>query len=178
LVQIESIGSTGEVTTVYNLRVAVFHTYFVGGGLWGFDVWVHNANYLKIQKSLAVLTAKVRNELINDPKLLEKTLRPREIDAIVAEPWTMRLFFGTAVQRRVEILKNNDPLLKALKPTRGNAPQDFILHEGNVKYGYDITGGSLSSMKSHYARPQINALVTYDSITADFGYAWKKKLGL
>ncbi len=42
LVQIESIGSTGEVTTVYNLRVADFHTYFVGGGLWGFDVWVHN----------------------------------------------------------------------------------------------------------------------------------------
>ena len=45
LVQIESIGSTGEVTTVYNLRVADFHTYFVGGGLWGFDVWVHNASY-------------------------------------------------------------------------------------------------------------------------------------
>jgi hypothetical protein len=47
LVQIESIGSTGEVTTVYNLRVADFHTYFVGGGLWGFDVWVHNASYLE-----------------------------------------------------------------------------------------------------------------------------------
>jgi hypothetical protein len=45
LVEIESIGSTGEVTTVYNLRVADFHTYFVGGGLWGFDVWVHNAQY-------------------------------------------------------------------------------------------------------------------------------------
>ncbi|MFY7700479.1 MAG: polymorphic toxin-type HINT domain-containing protein, partial [Burkholderiaceae bacterium] len=45
LVEIESIGSTGEVTTVYNLRVADFHTYFVGGGLWGFDVWVHNAAY-------------------------------------------------------------------------------------------------------------------------------------
>ena len=45
LVQIESIGSKGEVTTVYNLRVADFHTYFVGGGLWGFDVWVHNASY-------------------------------------------------------------------------------------------------------------------------------------
>ena len=45
LVEIESIGSTDEVTTVYNLRVADFHTYFVGGGLWGFDVWVHNASY-------------------------------------------------------------------------------------------------------------------------------------
>ena len=49
LVQIESIGSTGEVTTVYNLRVADFHTYFVGGGLWGFDVWVHNAKFHYVQ---------------------------------------------------------------------------------------------------------------------------------
>jgi hypothetical protein len=49
LVQIESIGSTGEVTTVYNLRVADFHTYFVGGGLWGFDVWVHNATGYRVQ---------------------------------------------------------------------------------------------------------------------------------
>jgi hypothetical protein len=45
LVEIESIVSTDEVTTVYNLRVADFHTYFVGGGLWGWDVWVHNADY-------------------------------------------------------------------------------------------------------------------------------------
>ncbi len=150
----------------------------MGGSVWGWDVWVHNADYLKVQKSLAVLTAKVRNELIDNPKLLQKTLRPGEIDAIVAEPWRMRLFFGTAVQRRVTTLKNRDPLLKALKPTQGNAPQDFILHEGNVKYGYDITGGSLSSMKTHYASPEINALVTYESIAADFGYVWKKKLGL
>jgi hypothetical protein len=34
------------LTTVYNLRVADFHTYFVGSSLWGFDVWVHNANYI------------------------------------------------------------------------------------------------------------------------------------
>jgi Holliday junction resolvase-like predicted endonuclease len=45
LVQIESIGSTGDVATVYNLRVADFHTYFVGGTIWGLDVWVHNARY-------------------------------------------------------------------------------------------------------------------------------------
>ena len=45
LVQIESIGSTDEVTTVYNLRVADLHTYFVGGTIWGWDVWGHNALY-------------------------------------------------------------------------------------------------------------------------------------
>jgi hypothetical protein len=43
LVPIESISNLNEITTVYNLRVADHHTYFVGGDLWGWDVWVHNA---------------------------------------------------------------------------------------------------------------------------------------
>jgi hypothetical protein len=43
LIPIESITSLNEITTVYNLRVADYHTYFVGGALWGWDVWVHNA---------------------------------------------------------------------------------------------------------------------------------------
>jgi hypothetical protein len=43
LIPIESITSLNEITTVYNLRVADHHTYFVGGALWGWDVWVHNA---------------------------------------------------------------------------------------------------------------------------------------
>ena len=29
---------------VYNLRVADWHTYFVGCGEWGFSVWAHNLN--------------------------------------------------------------------------------------------------------------------------------------
>ena len=42
LIPIESISQLNEITTVYNLRVADHHTYFVGGALWGWDVWVHN----------------------------------------------------------------------------------------------------------------------------------------
>jgi hypothetical protein len=33
---------TGEYRTVYNLRVAECHTYFVGSQEWGFSVWAHN----------------------------------------------------------------------------------------------------------------------------------------
>src|SRR5439155_1692868 len=32
----------GEVTTVYNIRIYEYHTYFVGSRSWGFSVWVHN----------------------------------------------------------------------------------------------------------------------------------------
>jgi hypothetical protein len=42
-VPVEDILDTGEWETVYNLRVADFHTYFVGCAEWGFAVWAHNA---------------------------------------------------------------------------------------------------------------------------------------
>ena len=40
---VESVIDTGQTATVYNFRVADFHTYFVGGEDWTFSVWVHNA---------------------------------------------------------------------------------------------------------------------------------------
>jgi hypothetical protein len=42
-VAVEAVRETGEEQTVYNLRVADFHTYFVGCEEWGFSVWAHNA---------------------------------------------------------------------------------------------------------------------------------------
>jgi RHS repeat-associated protein len=39
---IEEVKETGEYATVYNLRVADFHTYFVGCAEWGFSAWAHN----------------------------------------------------------------------------------------------------------------------------------------
>jgi hypothetical protein len=41
-VTVEGVEETGEHQTVYNLRVADFHTYFVGGEDWEFSVWAHN----------------------------------------------------------------------------------------------------------------------------------------
>ena len=36
---VEELTETGELQTVYNLRVAEYHTYFVGEKEWGFNVW-------------------------------------------------------------------------------------------------------------------------------------------
>ena len=38
-VTVEKVEDTGEYETVYNVRVADFHTYFVGSLEWGFSVW-------------------------------------------------------------------------------------------------------------------------------------------
>jgi hypothetical protein len=43
-VTVESVHDTGVYKTVYNFRVADFHTYFVGGVSWGFSIWAHNSN--------------------------------------------------------------------------------------------------------------------------------------
>jgi hypothetical protein len=43
-VQVGGVKDTGRVETVYNLRVADHHTYFVGTPEWGFGIWAHNAD--------------------------------------------------------------------------------------------------------------------------------------
>ena len=48
---IEEVENSGRVTTVYNFRVADWHTYFVGEQCWGFCVWSHNSNYSQAIKA-------------------------------------------------------------------------------------------------------------------------------
>ncbi len=43
---VSAVERTEEFQTVYNLRIADHHTYFVGCHEWGFSLWAHNA-YLK-----------------------------------------------------------------------------------------------------------------------------------
>jgi hypothetical protein len=45
LVYVEGVADSGEVTTVYNWRVADYHTYFVSATQEGISIWVHNATY-------------------------------------------------------------------------------------------------------------------------------------
>jgi hypothetical protein len=39
---VENVLDTGKYERVYNLRVADYHTYFIGSQNWGFSVWAHN----------------------------------------------------------------------------------------------------------------------------------------
>ena len=41
-VAVEDVYDTGEYETLYNIRVADYHTYFVSDEDWGFSVWAHN----------------------------------------------------------------------------------------------------------------------------------------
>jgi hypothetical protein len=41
-VVVREVYDTGETETVYNLRIAEYHTYFVGCPEWGWSAWAHN----------------------------------------------------------------------------------------------------------------------------------------
>jgi hypothetical protein len=45
VVAVEGVANSGQVKTVYNWRIAEYHTYFVGADRSGFGVWAHNASY-------------------------------------------------------------------------------------------------------------------------------------
>lgn len=51
-VSLEGVRDTGEEDTVYNLRIADYHSYFVGARDWGFSVWAHNATYAPVRQTL------------------------------------------------------------------------------------------------------------------------------
>ena len=57
---VEEVADTGELATVYHLRIADFHTYFVGEESWGFSVWAHNATGEYGGSSVEVLLGSVQ----------------------------------------------------------------------------------------------------------------------
>jgi RHS repeat-associated protein len=68
-IPVADLCDSGEVAPVYNLRIAEYHTYFVGSREWGFSVWAHNAchgNSLLSKRltTLYVLLNKTTQELL------------------------------------------------------------------------------------------------------------------
>jgi hypothetical protein len=51
---VEGIAPSGEVTLVYNMRVADFHTYFVGTDEWRFSVWAHNVCAVETRENATI----------------------------------------------------------------------------------------------------------------------------
>jgi hypothetical protein len=81
-VAVEEVYDTGEYETVYNLRVADFHTYFVGAEDWGFSVWAHNA-YQPDPKDVEAYIAQRKNGAV-DWDSINPNLTVRQQSAIRA----------------------------------------------------------------------------------------------
>ena len=105
VVTVEEVTDTGEWKTVYNFRVADFHTYFVGGWDWGFSIWVHNAYRIQegVRRSVAAREAgvsRVYAEVFDaDGRLLRRQVISLDDlfspeDAIPKDARYMRIYSG------------------------------------------------------------------------------------
>lgn len=72
-VVLDAVGDLDTIETVYNLRVADYHTYFVGCQEWGFSVWAHNACFVIVEGKNGLYLA--RNEP-GYPAVLDAAKKP------------------------------------------------------------------------------------------------------
>jgi hypothetical protein len=88
---VDSVKNTGEWEQVYNLRVADYHTYFVGELDWGFSVWAHNAC---VYESKDPITGEVRYVGVAD-RGVNSTFNQRAKAALARTGIAGEKIFGT-----------------------------------------------------------------------------------
>ncbi len=118
-IEVTQVRSTDEVTTVYNLRVADHHTYFVGGTVWAFDVWVHNASAIYLTDSHSLY--RTRSDAFAAAREMHgipRNLNPNRVMHLV-DP-------ASAVPRSSNVIS------EASASSRGTWYE--FLHEGKYKY--------------------------------------------
>jgi hypothetical protein len=71
-VAVEDLLDTGELETVYNVRVAEWHTYFVGGQHWSFSVWAHNQYFQRTEYGLDPLSAMALDARRSSGRVLQR----------------------------------------------------------------------------------------------------------
>ena len=165
--RLDTITRTETRATVYNLRVATDHTYFVGDADWGFSLWVHNAYLVQsvadgtfqivddvgnvIRKGIPdQATASALAIQLNTPAVQQLGA----IDASNASP------DAAAVQNAIEELPNTGKIAAPRSATVGK----YSLTETVANHLDDfVTKGALVGQK---ARPFLNSPHLLDEIMA------------
>src|SRR5262249_35098235 len=88
---VEDVYDTGEDEAVYNMRIADYHTYFVGCLEWGFSVWAHNTcdHVVEYLKSIGITNQATIDEVIQAARL--------------SDPAGIRLAINRATGRRLSL---------------------------------------------------------------------------
>jgi hypothetical protein len=113
-VTVDTVTPTTQWEKVYNLRVADFHTYFVGKPEWGFSVWAHNSYEGFLQK-LGFDPEIIKADAALNPKL-------RAVYDYAASP-------GATLAGLRDALKQQGLDLPRLKGSSVSARRDLALEE-------------------------------------------------
>lgn len=137
-VTVEDIYDTGEIKTVYNVRVSEHHTYFVGERDWGFSVWAHNTCDLRLLSWIA-------------KHMLMGTERHHAVFLSMVRAFERFSGVTTPIQKLVTLTRNLHqdflhPLWKALNPSLTSTRK--ILQE--LRSGAETPGTILDKLASFY----------------------------
>ena len=129
---------------------------------------------LQQQRALARLTHQVRNEFVNDFAMMERYMTPGQIRG--SRNGMLPANFGHAVENRVTELmlrqRRQDPngIWKGFSTREdlglpNNNPWDFRgTYPDGSSMTFDITSGTSSSIRKHYARDSLDTVVAYDPL--------------
>ncbi len=127
-VVVEFAEATGQLESVYNLRVAQDHTYFVGTPEWGFAIWVHNQYGIPVNKQTGAF--------IPDADGL---YRVRDVHGNVTHKNGVPEEFSDLELAKVRMREVNDHLFRTGKWKDLTRPSGQI---GDVKGNLNSNGGS------------------------------------
>jgi hypothetical protein len=145
-VVVEDLCDSGETEKVYNLRVADFHTYFVGGEDWGFAVWAHNT-YNTGQPQEGIYRSP--RELVADTgQALEAGLKgiqegpnqpgPAQVTAFPTLPGGTGATYDEENGHGIYVLRNQLGQIEYVG--RGDAPQRLLAHATPGSGNEDLEG--------------------------------------
>ncbi|MEZ6143345.1 MAG: hypothetical protein R3B84_22485 [Zavarzinella sp.] len=140
----------GEWETVYNLRIADHHTYFVGDETWGFSAWAHNActpeelvkSYQKLAREGADTTA-FRTGVIEEVFGVTGPRRPGDtlfehLGVDTSHPVALHSFSdGTGAKRNhiIYVFKDGDTIVYTGRASGRGTPEQVL--RGRISRGHD-----------------------------------------
>jgi len=136
--QVDEVYDTGIYETVYNLRVAEFHTYFVGDEDWGFSVWAHNQCWGTARKEYWQNVAE--QELAKPANL--RMFSQKNID---------RMAVGRAPSMTVEVTSRADRTITEIRDVSMELHHTYLAQRGGAGMANDAWNLTAVSPWAHEA---------------------------
>lgn len=161
-VAVREVRDSGQYETVYNFRVADWHTYFVGCDEWGWAGWVHNAEY--IPENLESPSDQAQVELIR--RHADAHAFERHGGQITDAQLITRATTGVAPDGTYRTKPNGDVIIPPLS-TKFHSDVDLVMAD------LELRSGALADAIA--ADPTaVNHKVSAVELGFDLGYGYKR----
>jgi hypothetical protein len=177
---VEAVENTGIWSTVYNIRVADYHTYFVGTPEWGFAAWAHNADCAEQMAALRGIEKRLAEMSLHQNFLLKKSAAHIHREVMHIAETAMQLGISTGRGKHVgqifqDLLQPLHKKLDQLK-SRFNIEIEPGVFEGKRIFGkrwnHERLDAIITEMPAGAQRPALDARLTYEGA----GMSLKQKL--